>query len=151
MPNLMTTLSLEHASVLVDQTIEAGIAHGMRPLTVAVLDAGGHLVCIKRADGCGIMRVEIAIAKAYAAVGLGADTRNLERALADRPAFQSALAAAAQGRFVALPGGIPLSHPGSVEIIGAVGISGDTSDNDEACALAGIAAAGLQRCPHPGD
>ena len=142
----MTNVTLEQAAVIVDAALAAGRAQGFLPLTVVVLDAGGHLVAAKREDGSGIMRVEIATGKAWGALGMGEATRTLRDRLADRPAFQSALAAVSGGRFVAVPGGV-LVRDGEARIIGAVGISGDTSDRDEYCAIAGIRAAGLASDP----
>ena len=142
----MTNVTLAQAAVIVDAALAAGRAQGFLPLTVVVLDAGGHLVAAKREDGSGIMRVESATGKAWGALGMGEATRTLRDRLADRPAFQSALAAVSGGRFVAVPGGV-LIRDGEARIIGAVGISGDTSDRDEYCAIAGIRAAGLASDP----
>jgi uncharacterized protein GlcG (DUF336 family) len=116
------------------------------PLTVAVLDAGGCLVSLKREDGSGILRPEIAIGKAWGALGMGVPSRVLRDRLADRPAFQSALAAASGGRFIAVPGGVLLKRQGDF-VVGAVGISGDTSDKDELCAILGARAAGFEPMP----
>ncbi len=143
MPRLTTTLPLARASVIVDEALAKGEAEGMNPLTVVVLDAGGHIVAMKRADGSGILRTEVASGKAYAALGMGANTRGLNMALADRPAFQNAVAAASGGRFIAVPGGVLVCEQGGDVAIGSVGVSGDTSDRDEQCAIAGIEAAGL--------
>jgi uncharacterized protein GlcG (DUF336 family) len=144
----MTPLTLDAAVAIVDAALGAGRDHRMMPLTVAVLDAGGHLMAFKREDGSGIMRPEVAIGKAYGALGMGASTRLLRDRLADRPAFQAALAAASQGRFVPVPGGV-LVRDAAGAVLGAVGISGDTSDRDEYCAIAGIKAAGF--VPDPDD
>jgi len=132
---------------IVAAALAEGRAQGFMPLTVAVLDPGGHLVALKREDGSGILRPEIAIGKASAALGMGVPTRLLRDRLADRPAFQSALAAASGGRFVAVPGGILLKDPETGAIVGAVGISGDTSDKDELCAVRGAHAAGFNSEP----
>jgi len=116
------------------------------PLTVAVLDAGGCLVSLKREDGSGILRPEIAIGKAWGALGMGVPSRVLRDRLADRPSFQSALAAASGGRFIAVPGGVLLKRQDDF-VVGAVGISGDTSDKDELCAILGARAAGFEPMP----
>jgi uncharacterized protein GlcG (DUF336 family) len=111
-----------------------------------VLDAGGHLIALKREDGSGILRPQIALGKAWGALGMGVSSRTLSKRLAERTAFQGALAAASDGRFVAVPGGVLVRSAGG-EVIGAVGISGDTSDKDEYAAIAGVRAAGLQPDP----
>ena len=142
----MTSISLDQATIVVDAAIAAGRAAGLMPLTVAVLDKGGHLVALKREDGSGILRVEIATGKAYASLGMGVSARLLRDRLADRPNFVSGISAAAEGRFVAVPGGV-LIRNGDGDILGAVGISGDTSDKDEYCAIEGVKAAGLSPDP----
>lgn len=142
----MAALTLDQASRIVDAALAAGREHDFMPLTVAVLDAGGHLVALKREDGSGILRVEIATGKAWGALGMGQSSRTLRDRLADRPHFIAALTAASDGRFVPVPGGV-LIRDGEGRIVGAVGISGDTSEKDEYCAIRGIAAAGLASDP----
>jgi uncharacterized protein GlcG (DUF336 family) len=139
---LKTDLPLKAASRIIERALEAGRAAGMAPLTVAVLDAGGHLVALQREDGSGILRPAIAEAKAWAALGMGQSSRALGARLRERVAFQAALAAASDGRFVAVPGGVLVCDP-TGGVIGAVGISGDTSEKDEYCAIEGIRAADL--------
>jgi uncharacterized protein GlcG (DUF336 family) len=112
-------------------------------LTVAVLDAGGHLVVLKREDGSGILRPQIAQAKAWSALGMGLSTREIGRRAEAQPAFFGALASVAEGRFAPAAGGV-LVRDGGGALLGAVGVSGDVSDVDESCALAGISAAGLR-------
>ena len=143
---LATPLPLAAAETIIDTALKAGRQAGLLPLTVAVLDAGGHLIALRREDGSGILRPDIAIGKAWGALGMGISSRHIRNRLAERPAFQAALAAASQGRFVPVPGGVLVRDP-SGAVIGAVGISGDASDKDEYCAIAGIRAAGLT--PHP--
>lgn len=143
---LKTDLRLADADAIVNAAIAAGVEHGMLPLTVAVLDAGGHIVALKRQDGSGVMRADVAIGKAWGALGMGIPSRLIRDRLADRPAFQGALAAVSDGRFVPVPGGVLIQN-GDDETIGAVGVSGDTSDKDEYCAIRGIAAAGLAPDP----
>ena len=135
------SLSLAKADIIVSAALDKGHEMKFEPLTVAVLDAGGHLVALKREDRSGIMRPEIAIGKAYGALGKGFGSRELGERAVKVPHFMNALMAASHGRFVPVPGGVLVLSDGHV--IGAVGISGDTSDNDEICALAGIAAAGF--------
>jgi uncharacterized protein GlcG (DUF336 family) len=143
---LVTPLTLAQAATIVDAALAAARAAGFEPLTVAVLDAGGHLIALKREDGSGILRPQIAIGKAWGALGMGVSSRTLSQRLAERIAFQGALSAASDGRFVAVPGGV-LVRRAAGEVIGAVGISGDTSDKDEYAAIAGVRAAGLE--PEP--
>jgi len=138
---IASSLSLEIAECILDAAVAARKEHGMLPLAVAVLDAGGNLVAFRREDGCGVLRFDIAFGKAWAALGMGMPTRLIRDRLAARPAFQSALAAAANGRFIPVPGGVlVLDMAGAA--IGAVGISGDASDKDEYCAIRGVIAAG---------
>ncbi|MEP3348592.1 MAG: heme-binding protein [Marinomonas sp.] len=134
---LTVALSLEHASNILDTALKVGQEAGMLPLTVVVLDAGGHLLALKREDGSGIMRVDIAIGKAWGALGMGISSRTIRDRLSDRPAFQSALSSASQGRFIPVPGGVLICNHNQ-EVIGAVGISGDASDKDEYCAITAI-------------
>ena len=142
----MTNLSLEQASAIVDAALQAGRHGGMMPLTVAVLDAGGHLLAFKREDDSGILRPQIAMGKAWGALGMGISSRLLRDRLSNRPAFIGALTAASEGRLIPVPGGV-LVKDESGRIIGAVGISGDTSEKDEYCAIAGVKAAGLAPDP----
>lgn len=134
---LTVALSLEQASNILDTALKVGQEANMLPLTVAVLDAGGHLLAMKREDGSGIMRVDIAIGKAWGALGMGISSRTIRDRLSDRPAFQSALSSASQGRFIPVPGGVLICNHNQ-EVIGAVGISGDASDKDEYCAITAI-------------
>jgi uncharacterized protein GlcG (DUF336 family) len=147
MPKLITTLPLEAANTIIETALAAGIAHNMAPLTVAVLDAGGHLVALQRSDGSGNMRPQIAIGKAYAALGVERPSRVLEVSLAERQGFQTGLAVAGQGKYIPAAGGVLVCADDGETIIGAVGISGDTSDKDEYCAIEGIKAAGLVSVP----
>lgn len=139
------SITLADAARVVDAALNRGRELGCAPLTVAVTDAGGHLVAFKREDGSGILRFDIAYGKAWGALGMGFGTRELASRAANSPAFFAALAAASGGRVVPSPGGVLILRDGAV--IGAVGISGDTGDRDEACALAAIAAAGLSGKP----
>jgi uncharacterized protein GlcG (DUF336 family) len=135
--HLQTALSLKDADLIIDEALWLGNEHQMLPLTVAVLDTGGHLIAFKREDGSGIMRGDIAIGKAWGALGMGISSRTIRDRLSDRPSFQAALAAASQGRFVPVPGGVLICN-GNNDVIGAVGISGDASDKDEYCAIQAI-------------
>jgi len=146
----MSSLTLAQASTIVDVALEAGRDAKFEPLTVAVLDAGGHLVAFKREDNSGILRLDIAYGKAWGALGMGFGGRTLAGRAPQSQMFFTALAAASQGRFVPMVGGI-LIRDAAGTVIGAVGISGDTSANDEKCGIAGIEAAGLKADPgkHP--
>ncbi len=135
-------MTLQTASTIADAALKAGREHGFMPLSVAVLDAGGHLVAFKREDGSGILRFDIAYGKAWGALGMGFGSRELFNRTQANPTFMASLAAVSGGRLVPVPSGVLILGDG--EVIGAVGISGDNSDNDETCAVAGVAAAGLQ-------
>jgi uncharacterized protein GlcG (DUF336 family) len=115
----------------------------LAPLAVTVLDAGGNLVCFEREDGAGIARFDISFAKAWGSLGMGFPSRELARRTEQYPAFFAMVSTATGGRMAASPGGVRIAD-GSGTVIGAIGISGDTGDKDEACALEAIAAAGLR-------
>jgi uncharacterized protein GlcG (DUF336 family) len=138
----MTNVTLAQATTIVDAALEKGAELGLAPLTVAVLDTGGHLVAFKREDKSGILRADIAYGKAWGALGMGFGSREISNRAAKMPVFFTALTAVSQGRLVPVPGGV-LILDRSLGLVGAVGISGDTSDQDEVCAIAGIEAAGL--------
>ncbi|MVA96423.1 heme-binding protein [Nitratireductor sp. CAU 1489] len=138
----MSDLKLETANTIIETAFAKGAETGLKPLAVAVLDAGGHLVAFQRQDLSSLMRFQIAFGKAYGALALGMGTRAVDTMARERPHFMAALSDVAGGRLVPVPGGV-LMRDGSGRLIGAVGVSGDTSDNDEAAAVAGIEAAGL--------
>jgi uncharacterized protein GlcG (DUF336 family) len=140
------SVTLAQASTIVDVALKKARDNNLAPLTVAVLDAGGHLVAFKREDKSGILRFEIAFGKAWGALGMGFGSRTLASRAAKTPQFFTMLAAASGGRMVTNPGGV-LIKDASGTIVGACGISGDTSDKDEMCAVAGIEAAGLKADP----
>ena len=142
----MTTL--ERAEELASATLAHGRSVGAAPLTVAVLDAGGHLVVLKREDGSGILRPQIAFAKAWGALGMGFSSRELGRRADQQPIFFGALASVADGRLAPAAGGV-LVRTAEGAVIGAVGVSGDVSDVDEDCALAAVRALGLRSEPPP--
>jgi glc operon protein GlcG len=145
-----SSLTLDVAQRIVDAALAAARREDLLPLAVAVLDAGGNLVCFKREDGCGVLRFDIALGKAWAALGMGMSTRLIRERMAQRPAFQSALAAASDGRFIPTPGGVLILDPAG-RGIGAVGVSGDASDKDEYCAIQGVLAAGCAADPSAPD
>jgi uncharacterized protein GlcG (DUF336 family) len=136
------------ARTIVDATLAKGRELGLAPLTVIVLDAGGHLKAAMREDGCSLMRPDIAWGKAYGAMALGFGSRELARRSQSMTGFMNALSDLAGGRAVPVPGGV-LVRAADGAVLGAVGVSGDASDKDEVCAVAGIKAAGL--APDTGD
>ena len=138
----MAKITLEQANTIVAAGFEKAKELGLQPLTIVVLDDGGHLVAAQRQDHSGIMRFDVAFGKAWGSLGMGRSSRDLEGAVTRRPHFGDALTAVSGGRFVPVAGGV-LIVGGDGTVAGAVGISGDTSDNDEVCAIAGIEAAGL--------
>jgi uncharacterized protein GlcG (DUF336 family) len=142
----MTTLTLDAATTIIDAGLAAGRKAKLGALTVAVLDAGGHIVALKREDGSSILRPEIAMGKAWGALGMGMSSRAIQDRLGARPVFLGALATASGGRMIPVPGGVLIKDKAGA-IIGAVGVTGDTSDADEYCAIAGIDAAGLTADP----
>jgi len=139
-------ITLAQASIIIGAGLTKARELNLAPLSIAVLDAGGHLVAFKREDKSGILRFDIAFGKAWGALGMGFGSRTLFERAEKTPMFFTALAAASGGRVVTNPGGV-LIRDSAGTIIGAVGISGDTSDNDELCALAGVEAAGLKADP----
>jgi uncharacterized protein GlcG (DUF336 family) len=143
------SLTLELASRIVDAGLEHARQMNFRPMTIAVLDAGGHLVAFKREDRSGILRPDIAHGKAWGVLGMGHGGRDLFMRSKEAPAFYAAIAATSQGRVIPVPGGV-LIRDAAGEILGAVGVSGDMPDKDEACALHGIAEAGLVGDPGHG-
>jgi uncharacterized protein GlcG (DUF336 family) len=140
------SVTLAQASTIVDVALKKGRDTNCAPLTVAVLDAGGHLVAFKREDKSGLLRFDIAFGKAWGALGMGFGGRTLAGRAPKSQLFFTTLAAASGGRFVPVIGGI-LIRDAAGDVIGAVGISGDASENDEKCGLAGIEAAGLKADP----
>jgi uncharacterized protein GlcG (DUF336 family) len=145
---VMTVLTLAEADRVVDAALRHGQEQGLAPLTVAVLDTGGHLLVLKRSDGSGILRADIAVGKAWGVLGMGFGGRELQRRAEQMPAFFTALASMSGGRMVPVPGGVLIRRDDG-RLVGAVGISGDTSVNDEECAVHGVRAAGL--VPDTGD
>jgi uncharacterized protein GlcG (DUF336 family) len=142
----MSDVTLAQASTIVDVALKKGRETNLAPLSVAVLDSGGNLVAFKREDKSGILRFDIAFGKAWGALGMGFGSRTLASRAAKTPQFFTMLAAASGGRMVSNPGGV-LIRDGSSKVVGACGISGDTSEKDEMCAIAGIEAAGLKADP----
>lgn len=139
----MADLTLDVARKILDAALAEATAKKIKPLVVTVLDARGCVKALAAQDGTSLMRGEIAHGKAYGALALGMGSRAIFTRAQEQPYFIDAVNTLAQGRMVPVPGGV-LIHDASGALLGAIGISGDTSDNDEICALAGIAAAGLK-------
>lgn len=137
-----SSLNLAAATRLIDAALAHGRAAQMAKLCVAVLDGGGHLIALQREDGASTLRPQIAQAKARGALHMGFGGRELAKRAAANPGFFAALASLADGDLLPVPGGV-LIRDAQGALLGAVGITGDTSDNDELCAIAGIKAIGL--------
>ena len=135
------SITLDQAREIIRASRAAAGAHGYRPLSVVVLDAGGHVTAFEREDGSSNKRFEIAHGKAHGAISLGMGSRAIMNR-AEAQAYFIAAAGAVVGPLVPVPGGVLVQNAQGVTI-GAVGVSGDTSDNDEIAAVAGIEAAGL--------
>ena len=139
----MNRINLDQANLVIAGAMAKGASLRLKPLSVVVLDPGGHVIAFQRQDGASTMRVEIAVGKASGALALVVSSRKIAEMAADRPSFVASLGPLAPHGVIPAAGGV-LVVDGSGNILGAVGITGDTSDNDEACALAGIEAAGLK-------
>ncbi|WP_095205248.1 GlcG/HbpS family heme-binding protein [Mesorhizobium carmichaelinearum] len=142
----MSALNLAAANMIIASAQSAAQERGLKPLSVAVLDAGGHLIAFQKQDGASMLRFEIATGKAYGALAVGFGSRWLDKASADRPHFVAGLTAVSGGRIVPVPGGV-LVRDKAGDLVGAVGITGDTSDNDEAAAVYAIEKIGLTPQP----
>jgi uncharacterized protein GlcG (DUF336 family) len=139
----LDSVSLEAASVIVDRALAKGREMKLRPLAVAILDPRGCVKAYKAEDGTSLMRFDIAFGKAWGALGMGFGNRELQRRAEAYGMFFNSLQVMTEGRIVPVPGGVLIRNDAGA-IVGAVGISGDNSDNDETCAVHGIAAAGLK-------
>ncbi|WP_342593876.1 heme-binding protein [Salinicola lusitanus] len=136
------TLSLAQARRIIDAALAYAAAEAMNPITVTVMDTSGHPLSCDRADGCATLRLAVAHGKARAALGYGVSSGTIGQRNESRPAFLSAVAAASQGEFIPVAGGVLILDP-QERVIGAVGVSGDSSENDEKAAITGIEAADL--------
>jgi uncharacterized protein GlcG (DUF336 family) len=136
------SLDLEVARTIVAAARAHAKDAGFKPMTVVVLDAGGHVVAAEREDGSSMGRFQIGFGKAHGALSLGLGSRALMARAEQQPYFIAAVTSAVGGALVPVPGGV-LVRSSDGELLGAVGVTGDTSDNDEAAAVAGIEAAGL--------
>ncbi|XQU08118.1 heme-binding protein [Halomonas sp. LY9] len=142
-------LSREKASAIVDGAISQARAAGLPPLTLVVLDGGGHVVVAEREDGCAPLRFPVAQGKAHAALGMGIASGIIGERNTERPAFLASVAAASNGHFVPVAGGVPILDAQQC-VIGAIGVSGASSDEDQQVAIAGIKAAELRWGLAPG-
>jgi uncharacterized protein GlcG (DUF336 family) len=139
-------MKLEVAQKIVSGALAHARGQGFKPLAVAVLDARGAVKAFAAEDGTSLKRFEIASGKAHGSIAMGLGSRTLGKMAAERPHFVAAVTHAVGGSLVPVPGGV-LVRDGAGTLLGAVGISGDTSDNDEAAAVAGIQAAGCRADP----
>ena len=138
----MNDISLKQADAVVSGTLEAARKAGASPIAVVVLDRAGHVVAAKREDGATMFRFDIALGKAWGCAAFGQTSRALAAKAADNPNFFLSLSTTSSGRLLPNPGGMPIrDHAG--ELIGAVGVSGDSGAQDEVFAIAGIELAGL--------
>lgn len=135
-------ISLEKANTIITAAFAKGREAGMKPLSCVVVDAGGHVIAFQRQDGTSFLRLDIARGKAAGALALGVNSRRIGEMAAERPSFIASLGHLTPGGLCPVAGGVIVKGPDGLPI-GAVGVTGDTSDNDEVAALAGIAAAGL--------
>lgn len=135
-------LTLKQASAIVDGAFAYGAGMNALPLAVAVLDAGGNLLSFKRDERCGILRPQIATGKAWACLGMGYGGREVSRRAAKWPTFHVQLAAASDGRMIAPMGGV-LIRTAEGKIVGAVGVTGDSEEIDNACGVEGVKVAGF--------
>ena len=138
----MASLTLKNALIIAHETLAEGKRRAFAPLCCVVLDSGGHPLVLLRDEGASINRPEIATSKAAGCLAMGFGGRELKRRAEAMPAFFAGLQASLPKGILPVPGGVLIRSAG--ELVGAVGVTGDTSDNDEICALAGIAAAGLE-------
>jgi uncharacterized protein GlcG (DUF336 family) len=138
----MARINRSQARTIIDAAFAKGEEMQFKPLSVAVLDAGGHLIAFERANGASLIRPQIAIGKAASALALGISSRKIADMAAERPTFIASLGPISPAGLIPAAGGVIVVDSNG-EPLGAVGVTGDTSDNDEICTLAGIAASGL--------
>jgi uncharacterized protein GlcG (DUF336 family) len=138
----MQALTLEQANLIIVEALKKSKAAGYKPMGIAVLDASGHLKAFASEDGASMFRFDIARAKAWGAVGMGVSSRALAERARDNPNFFVALAATSEGKFLPQPGAVVIKDAQG-NMLGAVGASGGTGDEDEEICRAGVAAAGL--------
>ncbi|MEO0621334.1 MAG: heme-binding protein [Pseudomonadota bacterium] len=142
----MAQISLTRARTIISKAFAKGKEMGLKPLSICVLDAGGHLKAFERQDGASNLRFQIAFGKANGALGLGIGSRAINARAEAQAYFVLAANGAFDGGLIPVPGGV-LVKAKNGEILGAVGVTGDTSDNDEIAAIAGIEAVNLVADP----
>ncbi len=138
----MHGLTLAQGVEIADGALAKAREIGCKPMTIAVVDAGGSLIILKREDGSSNLRPDIAFAKAWGTVGMGIGGRAMAKRASDTPQFWAALNTISGGRIAPVAGGVLILQAG--QVVGGVGISGDLPDNDEACAIVGILQAGFE-------
>ena len=138
----MSSLTLAQANRIIEVALSRAREMKVKPLSVAVLDAAGHVRSMQREDGASMFRNDVAIGKAWAAVGMGVASRTLLQRAKENPSFFGALSATAQGKFLPQTGAVVIKDKDGT-VLGAVGASGGTGDEDEAVCIAGVEAAGL--------
>src|ERR1700752_256391 len=138
----MAELTLDVARKILDAALAKGVEKEFKPLVITILDARGAVKVTAAQDGTSLMRAEIAHGKAYGALALGMGSGALFQRAQEQAYFVNAVNALALGQLVPVPGGVLIQD--GTTLLGAVGVSGDTSDNDEICAVAGIQVAGLK-------
>jgi uncharacterized protein GlcG (DUF336 family) len=138
----MPDLKLRAAQKIAATALKAAREKNFKPLAIAVYDARGALKALSAEDGTSLRRAEVAMGKAYGALAMGLSSRAIGKMAAERPHFIAAVTHAVGGMLIPVPGGV-LMRDSRGALVGAVGVSGDVSDNDEAAAVAGIEAAGL--------
>lgn len=139
----MDALTLEKANEIISRVFKEAIARNSKPLTVAVLDKGGAIISLQRQNGTSLLRPEIATGKAWGALALGISSRKIADDAQLRPSFIASATNLANGKLIPAPGGI-LIRNNQNHIIGAIGITGDTSDTDEALAIHAVLESDLQ-------
>ncbi|MEI7530951.1 MAG: heme-binding protein [Betaproteobacteria bacterium] len=139
----MSNVTLAQADIIATETLKKGRELGLHPLTVVVLDSGGFIKVLKREDHCSLLRQDIAIGKAWGVLGMGFGGQEMARRAEKMPTFFTALNVMSEGKMVPVPGGVLIKNSEG-HIIGSVGVTGDTSINDETAGVAGILAAGLK-------
>jgi uncharacterized protein GlcG (DUF336 family) len=139
----MTSITLAQAERIIDAIIERGAAQNLRPLSAIVVEPGCKVKAFKKEDGASMLRFEMAYGKAYAALALGRSSKLVHLRAEERPIFMRYLIAAS-GEQLFPEGGGMLIRGDNGEVIGAVGVTGDTEDRDEELAIHGIHAAGLK-------
>lgn len=138
----MGGLTLANANRIIEGALTKAAELKLKPLGISVLDAGGHLIAFQRQDGASFLRPEMSAGKAYGALSVGMGSRRLEAMAKERPHLMAGISGVAGGRVVPVAGGV-LVRDGDGTVLGAVGVSGDTSDNDEIVAIHGIGLCGL--------